>query len=51
MERSQGKEKDGLGWRDTRVTERERWSRMERQRGLQKEKDGLGWRDNEGENG
>ena len=26
-----------------RVTERERWSRMERQRGLQKEKDGLGW--------
>ena len=31
-----------------RVTERERWSRMERQRGLQKEKDGLGWRDNEG---
>ena len=31
-----------------RVTERERWSRMERQQGLQKEKDGLGWRDNEG---
>ena len=31
-----------------RVTERERWSRMERLQGLQKEKDGLGWRDHKG---